>query len=284
MRTQIFVALELPESFQNLVIQTRIRFHASKIVPLTVGILAPCLCNIYITDFPKTPITRYKYADDVALTAWVHIFMEAEFILARDISVINNYLTNWWWKLSIEKTVHSDFHLKNHLANCRLSVKIHPNVDLTFDSNPSYRVVQKDLFHYHYHFISNPSKLTQASDFQVNRSMRFKVAFLNKQKIILCMRVSRLQRPISRRNQLSTLYEWLSKQKRSIQDHNKASPGQNYGNRKCTGYKIKGRGGRPRSVRTKLHIVTVRQCLEQSPRKHTRHLSRREVLIRQGLF
>jgi len=35
---------------------------------------------------------------------------------------------------------------------------------------------------------------------------------------------------------------------------------------------IKGRSGRPRSVRTENHIVTVRQCLKKSPRKSRRSL------------
>ena len=46
---------------------------------------------------------------------------------------------------------------------------------------------------------------------------------------------------------------------------------------------IKGRSGRPRSVRTENNTETVRQSLEQSPRKSTRRLSQETDLSRSSV-
>jgi len=69
----------------------------------------------------------------------------------------------------------------------------------------------------------------------------------------------------------TTIWEKLSRQKRSNQIHNKAPPGLIKG-RGSLHDNIEGRSSWPRSVRTENHIVTVKQCLKQSPRKSTRLL------------
>jgi len=78
------------------------------------------------------------YADDVALTVSAPPFREAELALSHDISVVNTYLTKWKLRPSVEKTVCSVFHLKNHSANYQLNVKLKLNVTVKFDSHPSY--------------------------------------------------------------------------------------------------------------------------------------------------
>ena len=60
--------------------------------------------------------------------------------------VVNTYLTKWELKLSVEKTVYSVFHLKNHSANYQLNVKLKPNVTVKFDSHPSYTGICLDRF------------------------------------------------------------------------------------------------------------------------------------------
>jgi len=77
------------------------------------------------------------YADDVALTVSGPTFREAELALSHDISVVNAYRTKWKFRLSVEKTVCSVFHLKNHSTNYQLNVKLKPNVTVKFDSHPS---------------------------------------------------------------------------------------------------------------------------------------------------
>jgi len=74
-------------------------------------------------DFPETSAKRYMHVDDVALTVSAPTFREAELALSHDISVVNAYLTKWKLRLSVEKTVCSVFHLKNHSANYQLNVK-----------------------------------------------------------------------------------------------------------------------------------------------------------------
>jgi len=102
------------------------------------SVLASCLYNIYAADFPETSAKRYMYADDVALTVSAPTFREAEHALSHDISVVSAYLTKWKLRLSVETTVCSVFHLKNHSANYPLNVKLKPNVTVKFDSHPSY--------------------------------------------------------------------------------------------------------------------------------------------------
>jgi len=76
---------------------------------------SPLVCNnIYTADFPETSAKRYMYADDVALTVSAPTFGEADGTLSHDISVVNTNLTKWKLRLSVEKTVCSVFHLKNH--------------------------------------------------------------------------------------------------------------------------------------------------------------------------
>jgi len=64
--------------------------------------------------------------------------MEEELTLSHDISVVNSFLTKWRLKLSVEKTVCSVFHLKNHSANYQLNVNLQPSVTVKFDPLPSY--------------------------------------------------------------------------------------------------------------------------------------------------
>jgi len=102
------------------------------------SVLAPCLYNIYTADFPETSAKRSMYVDDVALTASAPTFREAELALSHDISVLNAHLTKWNLRLSVEKTVCSVFHPKNHSANYQLNVKFKPNVTVKIDSYSSY--------------------------------------------------------------------------------------------------------------------------------------------------
>jgi len=94
------------------------------------------------------------YTDDVALTVSAPTFREAELALSHDMSVVNTDLTKWKHRLSVEKTVCSIFHLKNHSANYQLNVKLKPNVTVKCDSHPSYlgiclesSVIQDTLTH-----------------------------------------------------------------------------------------------------------------------------------------
>jgi len=119
------------------------------------SVLAHCLYNIYTADFPETSAKQYMYTDDVALTGSATTFREAELALSHDISVVNAYLTKWKLRLSVEKTVCSVFHLKNHSVNYQLNVKLKPNatrkVELTSirsrHMHGSLSVVQDTLTH-----------------------------------------------------------------------------------------------------------------------------------------
>ena len=78
------------------------------------------------------------YADDVALTVSVPTFEQAETALTMDTSTISNYLRAWRLKLSVNKTVASVFHLRNHKANYKLKIKLDDSSLLKFETNPKY--------------------------------------------------------------------------------------------------------------------------------------------------
>ena len=51
---------------------------------------------------------------------------------------ISNYLRAWRVKLSVNKTVASVFHLRNHMANYKLEIKLNDSSLLKFETNPKY--------------------------------------------------------------------------------------------------------------------------------------------------
>ena len=108
------------------------------------SVLAPTLYNIYTSDFPATLAIRYMYADDVALTVSAPTVEEVEEKLSTDMSIICQYLKNWRLKLSTAKTVSSIFHLRSHMANYQLKVKLDSGDHLQFDPQPTYLGVRLD--------------------------------------------------------------------------------------------------------------------------------------------
>ena len=108
------------------------------------SVLAPTLYNIYTSDFPDTSSNRYIYADDAALAVSAPTFQIAELKLSNDMTLICNYLEKWRLKISMDKTVSSVFHIKNHLAKLPLKVCAGPGTTLKFEPTPKYLGVRLD--------------------------------------------------------------------------------------------------------------------------------------------
>ena len=59
-------------------------------------------------------------------------------------TTISTYLRAWTLKLSVNKSVASVFHLRNHMANYQLQITLNSNNLLRFKTNPKYLGVHRD--------------------------------------------------------------------------------------------------------------------------------------------
>ena len=63
--------------------------------------------------------------------------------LTNDLTNLNKYFINWRLKMNETKTVSSNFHLANRLANIQLEVKCAGNI-IPFEKSPKYLGVTLD--------------------------------------------------------------------------------------------------------------------------------------------
>ena len=86
------------------------------------SVLAPALFNIYIADIPATQADKFMYADDIAILHQSPTFSALEDALNADLSILENYFSQWHLKPSPSKTVSSVFHLNNSQAQRPLAL------------------------------------------------------------------------------------------------------------------------------------------------------------------
>ena len=68
----------------------------------------------------------------------------AEENLSKDMHIICDNLKHWKLKLSVNKTFASSFHIRNHLANYQIKVKIPFDNVLKCETNPKYLGIKLD--------------------------------------------------------------------------------------------------------------------------------------------
>ena len=107
------------------------------------SVLAPICFNIYTSDLPTTTSKKYTYADDIALLTTGTSFSSLSDTLTNDLTNLNKYFINWRLKMNETKTVSSNFHLANRLANTQLKVKCAGNT-IPFEKSPKYLGVTLD--------------------------------------------------------------------------------------------------------------------------------------------
>ena len=80
------------------------------------------LFNIYTTDLPNMPSSKFPYADDIAILFPHQEEEMVESALSADLTSLQRHFHNWRLKLSTSKTVSSFFHLANRLASTELNI------------------------------------------------------------------------------------------------------------------------------------------------------------------
>jgi len=72
---------------------------------------------MYTQDIPETTSQKFVYADDICLATQNKEYGTLEHTLEEDLQILENYFKKWRLKPNPSKTVVSEFHLKNRLAN-----------------------------------------------------------------------------------------------------------------------------------------------------------------------
>jgi len=79
------------------------------------SVLGPLLFNILISDLPTT-ISKYAYADDLAIMHADGDWLAVEGVQSKDMATLDEYIQTRKLKLRTAKTVSAGFHISNKEA------------------------------------------------------------------------------------------------------------------------------------------------------------------------